>query len=285
MKKNKTSKRKITLLRRDYFLYVYKKYIYNVFTEYNRREGDQVILGVEEHNTRPEILEEYLNTANLPSLQKEIIQEWKNEIFGTMHIIAFDKNKVFVYCKDTDKVYHVKMLDDSLKKELKRVTFFMPIRMSLVPFQGEYYLDCIINLQSQYDRSLENHEELYEHIYDLMLKDEKMFNSCMLFTKRNLDESKFSNIFLDFMGPLSPLNLGVKELETLVKFSMMVWDYEIIDDVRLELLDKKQVDFLRARKQKYFSDIDRVMLDYDILYDEDGFEILVTSVPSTAYKS
>ena len=66
---------------------------------------------------------------------------------------------------------------------------------------------------------------------------------------------------------------------------MMVWDYEIIDDVRLELLDKKQVDFLRARKQKYFSDIDRVMLDYDILYDEDGFEILVTSVPSTAYQS
>lgn len=46
------SMQKVMKLRYDYFLDVYKKNIYNVFTELNRSKQEQVILGMVEHNKK-----------------------------------------------------------------------------------------------------------------------------------------------------------------------------------------------------------------------------------------
>lgn len=53
------------------------------------------------HNQNAEILENYMNTVSLSQPQKEVMQEWKNEIFGNMRILCFNQDRVFVYCKDT----------------------------------------------------------------------------------------------------------------------------------------------------------------------------------------
>lgn len=276
---NKVNIKKVQKMRYTYFLNVYKKYIYNIFTENNRPEKEQVILGMEEHCLRPEILQEYLNNNDFNQTQKDIIGQWKNDIYGNMHLICLDKNKVYVYCEETDAVYYVKLVDIHMRSLLKSIPFYVRIHATLFQIENEYYFDSIINIQSKYDSSLEICEKLYEHIYQIILKQPKLLNRCFIYSQRNLQKDKFSKIFLDFLGPLSPVSMDIDELEDTLKLGMIAWNGNIVDEIGKMIPKNKYFNFLSQRKEKYFSNINRVMLDYEIEYNKDGFEVITASLP------
>lgn len=277
---------KVIKLRYEYFLYVYKKYIYNVFTELNRPKNEQIILGMIEHNTKPEILENYIENVTLPESHKEMLLSWKSEIFGNMHIICFDKDKVFLYCKETDEVYHVHLLDVRAKYSLKMIPFTMSMHATIFPIYNTYYFDSVVNIHSKYDDSLASSEKLYEHIYTLLVRDKKELSQCFIYSTRSLKTDKFSNIFLDYMGPMCPLVMELNELEVAVKLACLAWNNELMEDINIgAIANDAAVLFLQERKRKYFSQIDRVIVDYEIVYDDEGFELITYSNPIESLKT
>lgn len=274
---NKLKTQKVIKLRTKYFDYVYKKYIYNVFTELNRPKHEQIILGMEEHNTNKEILKKYLSENSLNEAEKDIFKPWENEIFGDMHVIEIDKGMGFIYCEQTDQVYHVHVFDKEHARTLKAIPFNIKFHGSIFSIYGKQYIDLVININSHSDRSLKYSEELYEHIYQLVLKGNEMMSKCRIFTYRDLKKDKFSNIFLDYIGPLSPLSMDPDELDSCLKLAMMVWDEDAIPDINLDILDEEAVTFLRERKKKYFSQVKKYLVDFDVRYDKVGFELITKS--------
>lgn len=274
---------KILKLRYEYFQYVYKKYIYNVLTELNRPKNEQIILGMEEHNTNPKILDDYLSQRSFSQSEREVVMGWKNEIYGDMHIICVDKNNAYIYCEQTDQIYQIMILDNEAKKMLKTIPFSIKFHGTIFSIYGKQYIDNVMNINSKSDRSIEHCEELYEHIYQLILNNPKMMLDCHIFTHRQLDKNKFSSIFLDFIGPLSPLTMGCDELEDLLKLSMLVWNEDYLEGIDLSVLDTQVVGFLRERKKKYFSQVDRILIDFDVIYDTNGFELITKTSPVEEY--
>lgn len=269
---------KVMKLRYDYFLDVYKKYIYNVFTELNRPKNEQIILGMIEHNEKNQILETYMKNKSLSEPQKKVMEEWKHEIFGMMHIIYFNQNQVFIYCEETNQVYHPYLLDSQIKKQLKHIPIYIRTQATLFTVYGKLYLDNVLNIQSDSDDSLQTCEDLYEHIYNILSKKPEYLLTCMIYSRRSLETDQLSRIFMDYMGPLCPSTMSIDELETFVETAIMVWNSELVEEIDISpIKDDYVVQFLRNRKRKYFREIKRVIVDYWIDYDYDGFQINLAS--------
>lgn len=269
---------KVMKLRYDYFLDVYKKYIYNVFTELNRSKQEQVILGMVEHNKKSQILETYMQNKSLSEPQKEVMEEWKHEIFGMMHIIYFNQNRVFVYCEETDQIYYPHLLDLQIKKQLRQIPIYMRVQTTLFSVYGKLYLDNVINLQSDSDNSVQACEDLYEHIYSLSLKNSEFLSACMPYSRRSLETEKLSRIFMDYIGPLCPITMSIEELEVCVETAIMIWNSELVEEIDISpIKDEFITQFLINRKRKYFKDINRIIVDYWIDYYNDGFQINLAS--------
>lgn len=272
------SMQKVLKLRYDYFSDVYKKYVYNIFTELNRPKQGQIILGMVEHNEKSQILETYMQNKSLSEPQKVVMEEWKHEIFGMMHIIYFNQNQVFVYCEETNQVYHPYLLDSQIKKQLKRIPLYMRIQATIFTVYGKLYLDNIINIQSDSNDSLQACEDLYEHIYNILSKKSEYLSTCMIYSRRSLETEKLSRIFMDYIGPLCPITMSIEELEVCVETAIMVWNSELVEEIDISpFKDEYAIQFLINRKRKYFREIKRVIVDYWIDYDYDGFQINLAS--------
>lgn len=232
---------------------------------------------MEEHNKRSEILENYLKNEKLSKAQKEVLSGFKNEIFGNMHIIGVDGKYVNIYCEETDKVYHPMIISNVHKDLLLKMPLNIRFHGSLFVANQQLYMDQTLNIDSRSKRTYDASEKLYEHIYELLLKDERMMAHCHQYTYRDLDKNKFSNIFLDYLGPLSLTTEYPEVLEDILQIAMAVWN-DNIEKIDLEnSYNKDLVQFLKGRKEKYFSNINRKLLKYYVDYDEDGFELITHS--------
>lgn len=280
------NKTKIVKQRYKYFQYVYKKYIYNVFTEFNRPTNEQIILGMEEHNTNPKILEDYINQNSFSQGELEIMNGWKNEIYGDMHVISITENKVMLFHEQSDCIYQVDVLYDDFKQFLKTIGYFVRFHGTIFTIYGKQYIDNIINIESDSaDLPFIQCEELYEHIYQLILNNPQLMSNCPLFTYRTLNKEKFSNIFIDYLGPCSPLSMDEADLEHLLKLGYVVWNDEYMDDIDVSpLLEPDIVQFLKERKKKYFSQFDIVIIDYDVNYHDHGFQLITHTMTLDEYK-
>lgn len=109
------------------------KNIYNVFTEINRAEIEQVLLGIQEYNERPEILQTYLKNHEINPEYKEVVKHWNEEIYGHMYIIGFDGDYVTIYCEETKQLYQVQLLNKQIKKYLIKIHVYQSVLTRLVP--------------------------------------------------------------------------------------------------------------------------------------------------------
>lgn len=55
---------KVRQIRNEYFLYVYKKHIYNIFNNHDISKDEQIYQGRMKHYDNPEILKDYLNSKS-----------------------------------------------------------------------------------------------------------------------------------------------------------------------------------------------------------------------------
>lgn len=254
-------------VRFNYFLYAYQKYVYNIFM------GEQpfhikVILGMEEHNSNPEILKRYLKEEQLTPSQRQLLEEWKKEVYGNMHIVGVKRKIAVVYCEETDQIYHTRMIGDDTKPMIKKMANYLSFHGTIFPIYGKLYLDRVINIQSIKTHSYQLQEDIYEKMYQAALRQNISLEG-LTFSHRDIEKDKFSTIFLDYIGPLSPISITADELEDYVEFAKDVWNGETLT----VFPDPELFKFLQARKQKYFSHIKRHIGFVDVGYYDGEIEV------------
>lgn len=112
------------------------------------------------------------------------------------------------------------------------------------------------------------------------------------------DEEKMSAVILRFVDPYRDLVSSKEAFERLIVLAMVAWNASLLEgDARQELLDvfketlpsdsdlEGQADFeqvlaqLMRRKERYFADLRRFIIDYRVSETRDEYNLAIISTP------
>ena len=108
----------------------------------------------------PSLLDAYMEETTLSEEQKALLQSWKRYVQGKFAVVRHQKNGSVLVDIETEKVYRVKGIIDTLEDMLAGFPLPFVIQTTLLPFK-----DVIItsgHIGVAYEENAENAEKLYQ---------------------------------------------------------------------------------------------------------------------------